>query len=294
VRSGGITELEHVSAAEADFDFEAGLSKFKSDQKALTNISGEIQKYFDSRNLNYRFISLTISSSQAFLMTVPLDLSEGKLAFNSKIYWELSNYFPDTYSEYIINTYRMNAFKPSASVYDFLVIAVLKNTMEFVRRIFKLCNVELSIVDIDHFAAEQNLRMNYPSYLAGKNVLLIGLKNGRVDYGCIADRKYSYYSYSKYSSEPESNLSLVRKLNLLLDTRFKQAGIDSIFLYGDDIREDTIEAVKKSTRVKVNILNPFENINSSNEFLKNEDLRKTAYRFAPSCGVALRSFNGSK
>jgi len=292
VHNNGITELDHVDSAEADFDFEEDLSKFKSNQKALTNISDVVQKYFDNRNLNYRHISLTISSSQAFLMMLPLDLSEGRQSFNSKIYWELSNYFPDTYGDYIINTYRMSSVMPAGDTAQFLVIAVLKNTMEFVKRIFKMCNVELSIVDIDHFAAEQNLRRNYTELLTDKNVLLIGLKKGRVDYGFIADKKYSHYAYSKYISESENNLTLVRKLNYLRDTLFKLSGIDSIFLYGDDIKEDTLEAVKKSAGAKVYILNPFENINSSNEFLKNESLRKTSYRFAPSCGVALRSLNG--
>jgi len=292
VRDHSIIELDHVDSSEAYFDFEEDLSKLKSNQKALTNLSGEVQKYLNRRNLNFRYISLTISTSQAFLMMLPMDLSEGRQSFNSKVYWELSNYFPDTYNDYIINTYRMNSFMPASATKQFLIIAVLKNTMEFVKRIFKLCNVELSIVDIDHFAAEQNLRQNYPDQLDDKNVILMGLKKGRADYGFISDKKYSYYTYSKYASEPEYNLSLVKKLSALLESKFRQNGVDSIFVYGDDIKADTLEAVKKITRTKVNVVNPFENINSSREFLKDEDLRKTAYRYAPSCGVALRSLTG--
>jgi Tfp pilus assembly PilM family ATPase len=288
----GVTELDYVDSAEADFDFETDLAQYKSNQKALTNLSGEIQKYLNARNMNFRHISLTISTSQAFLIMLPLDLSEGKHTFNSKVYWELSNYFPDTYADYIINTYRMSRVMPSSGTGEFLIIAVHKNTMEFVKRIFKMCNIELSVVDIDHFAAEQNLRKNYADELPGRNILLLGLKKGRFDYGFISDRKYSYYTYSKYISEPEHNLSLVRKLNSLLDTHFRQTGVDHVFVYGDDLKEDTIEAVKRSCTAKVHILNPFENINSSNQFLKNDELRKTAYRFAPSCGVALRSLNG--
>jgi Tfp pilus assembly PilM family ATPase len=292
VYSRGVTELDYVDSAEADFDFETDLAQYKSNQKALTNLSGEIQKYLNARNLNFRHISLTISTSQAFLIMLPLDLSEGTHTFNSKVYWELSNYFPDTYADYIINTYRMSRVMPSSGTGEFLIIAVHKNTMEFVKRIFKMCNIELSVVDIDHFAAEQNLRKNYADEFPGKNILLLGLKKGRFDYGLISDRKYSCYTYSKYSSEPELNLSLVKKLNSLLDTNFRQKEFDHVFVYGDNLKEDTLEAVKRSCNAKVRILNPFENINSSNQFLKNDELRKTAYRFAPSCGVALRSLNG--
>lgn len=283
------TVLDHADSLEVDFNFEEDLSKFKSNQRALTNISGEIQKYISKRNTHYSNVSVAISTSQAFLITLPIEFSEGKQAINSKIYWELSNYFPDTYSEYMVNTYRLNSKIPSLSTDDFLIIAVHKNTLEFIKRIFKLCGLELSIVDIDHFAAKQNLRRNYADMLLRKNILLIGLKEGRVDYGFISNKKYCYYSYSTYNSKPQLNLCLVRKISSLISTRFAKSGIDSVFIYGDNVTEDILQLIKKSVNMKIQLLNPFESINSSTEILRNEELRRYPFRFAPSCGVALRS-----
>lgn len=283
------TVLDHADSLEVDFNFEEDLSKFKSNQRALTNISGEIQKYISKRNTYYSNVSATISTSQAFLITLPIEYSEGKKAINSKIYWELSNYFPDTYSEYMVNTYRLDSKIPSLGTDDFLIIAVHKNTLEFIKRIFKLCGLELAIVDIDHFAAEQNLKRNYSDMLNGRNILLIGLKEGRVDYGFISNKKYRYYSYSTYNSKPQFNLSLVRKLNSLMGTGFAKPGIDTVFIYGDNVSEDIIQLIKKTVNLKIQLLNPFENINSSTEILRNEELRRYPFRFAASCGVALRS-----
>jgi hypothetical protein len=123
--------------------------------------------------------------------------------------------------------------------------------------------------------------------ISGANILMVGLRNGRVDYGYLTDRKYKYYSYSKYSSEPEFNLSLVRKINSLLSSEKFSGGVDAIYLYGDEIKEDTVNALSK-IESKLEILNPFENISASDLFLKNESLRKSYYKFASSCGVALR------
>ncbi len=292
VLDSGVPVLNHVESAESDFNFEEDLSRYKSNQKVLTNISGDIQKYLSKRNLGYKNVSLAIGTSQAFLITLPLDLSEGKHSINSKIYWELSNYFPDNYNDFIVNTYRLSSVMPSGDTGEFLIIAVLKNSLEFVKRVFKLCGIELKLVDIDHFAAEHVFRNSYPAEVENEDVLIAGIKKGRIDYGVISGRKYSFYTYSKYYSVSELNLSLVRKVNSLLGDRLSRLNIRKIILYGDTVGEDTVESLKRIPGIKPVVINPFENINSSSVFLKNEELRKISYTFAPSCGVALRSLKG--
>ena len=282
--------LDHVETVKADFNFEEDLAKLKSNNKALTNISQEIQKYLNSRKKQFAKISLTIGTSQAFMLITPLDFSEGKKSLSTKIYWELSNYFPETYNDFIVNTYRLNSVMPCSKTDEYLLIAVQKNAIEFVKRIFRLCNQGLSIIDIDHFAAEHILRKNSMKNMEGKNVLLIGLKKGRFDFGLIEQKKYKFYSYTRYNSAPEYNLALIRKLNSILGSSYVRQPVDVLVLYGDEIRDDTIAALKKNSGMyDIKILNPFENIISSSEFLKNEDLRKSVYKYSAGCGVAMRS-----
>lgn len=282
-------KVDHIESIKLDFDFEDELGKYKSSQKDLTNISSEISTYVAKRGLNISKAALTISTSQAFVITLPVDYSEGKQSINSKIYWELSNYFPDNYNDYLINTYRLNNVLPCKNSDDFLIIAVHKHTIEFIKRIFKICNLELSVVDIDHFSAENAVRKNYSGALEGRNVLLVGLKKGRIDYGYMADRKYKYFTHSRYYNNTEFNLSLTRRLNAIFAAEPVSGSADCIYLYGDDIREDTVEAVRKLDKAPVEIINPFENIRATDLFLKNDSLRKYSYKFAASCGIALRN-----
>lgn len=294
ISDSGLPVLDYIDSTTAGFNFEEDLSQYKSNQKVLTNISGDIQNYLSKRNQNYSTVSTAIGTSQAFLITLPVDKSDGKSTINSKIYWELSNYFPDNYNDYIVNTYRLSSLMPSGNTDEFLIIAVLKNTLEFVKRVFKLCNTELQVVDIDHFAAENIFRSNFPGDLEENNIMIAGMKTGRIDYGVISNKKYSFYSYSKYKNETELNLNLVRKINSLLGERLSRLNIHNIVLYGDNIKEDTIDSLKKIPGIKPVVMNPFENINSSSLFLKDEGLRKKSYLYAPSCGVALRGFNQIK
>ena len=292
VSDAGIPVLDFLDSTVTSFNFDEDLSHYKSNQKILTNISGDIENYLSKRNLNYKSVSAAIGTSQAFIITVPIDKSEGKHSINSKIYWELSNYFPDNYNDFIVNTYRLSTIMPSGDTDDFLIIAVLKSTLEFVKRVFKLCNIELLLVDIDHFAAENIFRKNYPGEIEGNNLLLVGLKSGRIDFGVISDKKYSFYTYSTYHSDTELNLSIVRKINSLLGEKLSRMKINDIVLYGEDIQSDTLDSLKKIPGIKPVVMNPFENINSSALFLKDEELRKKSYLYAPSCGVAFRGLNG--
>lgn len=289
--SNGSLKVENIESVKVDFNFEDDLGKYKSSQKDLTNISSEIRTYLSKRSLDIARAALTISASQAFTITLPVDYSEGRQSINSKIYWELSNYYPENYNDFLINTYRLGNVLPCKNSDEFLVIAVTKNTVEFAKRIFKICSLDLSVIDIDHFSAENSLRVNFGEKLKGKNILLVGLKNGRIDYGFIENMKYKYFTHSRYYHETEFNLSLTRKIKSMYSAFPVYNRLDAVVFYGDEIKDDTIEAVKKMNIADVSVLNPFDNISSSDIFLKNDNLRKTSYRYSASCGVALRNFS---
>lgn len=288
-KEAGSHKVTNVESVEVNFNFDDELAQYKSSQKDLSNISNEILDYLGKRNLHITSAAVSIGTSQAFLITLPIDYSEGRQSIDSKIYWELSNFFPDNYNEFVINTYRMNNVLPCKSSDDFLIIAVQKNALEFIKRVFKMCNLTISIVDIDHFSAEHSIRKSYEKKLEGKNVLLVGLKKGRVDYGYIINKKYKFYAYSKYNSETEFNLSLTRKLTQLISKEPISGRVDAIFLYGDDIREDTLDALRKIDRAPIELINPFLSINANDMFLKKQSLRKVSYKYAACCGVAMRS-----
>ena len=287
-------KVDHIESVIVDFDVEDELGKYKSSQKDLTNISSEISTYITKRNLNISKAALTISTAQAFTLILPVDYSEGKQSINSKIYWELSNYFPDNYNDFLVNTYRLNNVLPCKNSDDLLVIAVQKNTVEFIKRIFKICSLELSLIDIDHFSAENAVRINYDESISGKNILLVGLKHGRIDYGYIENRKYKFFTHSKYYSENEFNLSLTRKLSSVISSEPILGRVDEIYLYGDEIKDDTLESLEKQGLAALKVINPFENISASDVFLKNDKLRKISYKYSASCGIALRNLTAQQ
>jgi len=288
IYDSGSYKLNNVESINVNFDFEDGYLKHKSNQRDLTNIASEIKNYFIKRGLTNREAALAIGTSQAFIITLPIAYSEGKQSMNNKVYWELSNYFPETYNEFVINTFRLNSIMPCKDSDEFLIIAVHKNTLEFIKRIFILSGINLKLIDIDHFSAEYALRTGYEGQLDNKNVLLIGLKNKRVDYGLIQNKKYKRYMYSTYSSDTEFNLSVVKKLTSVFEKNTKTDKIDNIYLYGQDIQVNIINAIRKLDIAPVEIVDPLNGLDAAELLLRDDGLRKNAYRFSSSCGAALR------
>lgn len=288
IQDGGANRLNNAESVNVNFDFEDSYFRHKSNQKDLTNIASEIQNYISQRELIVGNAALAIGTSQAFMLTLPIDYSEGRQSMNTKIYWELSNYFPDNYNEYVVNTYRLNSVMPCKDSDEFLVIAVHKNTLEFIKRVFRLCNINLKLIDIDHFSAEYALRAGYAEQMDNRKILLVGLKNKRIDYGFIENKKYKSYMYSTYSSDIEFNLSIVKKLTLVFERQMKIPGVDAIYLYGQDIQENTVEAIRKLDIAPIEILDPTTGLDSAELLLKNDKLRKSAYKFSASTGAALR------
>jgi len=288
IQDNGILKLNNLENVNVNFDFEDSYLRHKSNQKDLTNIASEIQNYVSKRDLVLREAALAIGTSQAFMLTLPIDYSEGRQSMNTKIYWELSNYFPDNYNEYVINTYRLNSVMPCKDSDEFLIIAVHKNTLEFIKRVFKQCGINLKLIDIDHFSAEYAFRAGYSDQMDNKKILLVGLKNKRVDYGFIQNNKYKSYMYSTYSSNIDFNLSIVKKLTSVFEKKMSLPGLDAIYIYGQDIQQNTVEAIRKLDMAPVEIMDPTNGLDSAELLLKNDQLRKTAYKYSSSTGAALR------
>ena len=68
----------------------------------------------------------------------------------------------------------------------------------------------------------------------------------------------------------------------------KIPGVDAIYIYGQDIQENTLDAIRKLGIAPVEIIDPTNGLDSAELLLKNENLRKTAYKYCSSTGAALR------
>lgn len=225
-------------------------------------------------------VNVLIDTSLTFLNVLPVDFSEDKKSIYAHILWELSNYFPDTYKDYIINYYRLHNNYLSENIDEILLIAVDKNKIEAIKNLCNGNGIRIRNIDIDQLAAEKCLKENYATEFENRNILLIGCKNNRLDYSFFLNGKLKYYDFQITS---KTNISSF----LLKQTEFfnlmpGNAGIEKVFLYGGDKSVSVRDFFSKAfSKTPVSFIQADAAANS----------KETQSIFAPLYGLGLKNFS---
>jgi len=252
---------------------------FKKSRNEITSLFSEkINETKIFENSEDYSVCVLMETSQIFLNVFPVDFHEDKNNINSHILWELSNYYPETYKDFIIKYYRLNNNYLNEYIDEVLLIAIDKNKFDIMQ---SLCNgngIKIKNIDIDQFASEKCIKEIYSEEFKSKNILLIGNKNNRLDFSLIANEKIKYYDFSNTNKHNQKSVAL-QQINYFQNI-FIEINFDRIFLYGD---ESTIELMnfinEEKNNYNVKLLNPVnEGDNSVNNSI-----------YAPLYGLALKN-----
>ena len=155
----------------------------KRNKKEAVNIFSEkfSELPFGEEN-NISKACLLLNTPQTFLNVFPVDFNEEKNSVDSHILWELSNYFPETYKDYIVKYYKLNNNFLSENTDEVLLIAVDKNRIDVMKTLCNGCGVKIVNIDIDQFAVERCIKESYDGKFSGKNILLLPLWHHRAGY----------------------------------------------------------------------------------------------------------------
>lgn len=223
---------------------------------------------------------LLLNTSQTFLNVFPVDFNEEKNSVDSHILWELSNYFPDTYKDYIVKYYKLNNNFLSENTDEVLLIAVDKNRIDVMKTLCNGCGVKIVNIDIDQFAVERCIKESYDGKFSDKNILLIGCKESRFDFSLISNGKLRYYDF--LISGKENFKSLIDKQLESVSSKFADFNFDQIFIYGNERSLKVKGFIENELkRFSVSMLNPL------NTKISQDDESK----YAPLYGLALKNFS---
>jgi hypothetical protein len=248
----------------------------------LINRSIKGRKYNDAR------IGLLLNTNLAFINVLPLDYSHPDETIRSNIIWDLSIYFPEHYKEFSVNYSRIKRNFYSPNISESLVVALHKVKMEFIKSIFEFCNLNLQIVDLDHFAAEKCIRILHSNEFSTGPGLIIGFKKDRIDLSIIDEKNLFYYDYiitgSKgYKNSTVSTLKKIYENNL--DSVFK-----NIYLYGDTNLTSIQSSVSEVFSDKeVKIPNPLPLFNHTAISKVIDNFENEGYKYLPLFGLVLKT-----
>ena len=221
-----------------------------------------------------------LNTSQSFLNVIPVDFNEEKNNIDSHILWDLSNYFPDTYKDYIIKYYRLNNNYLNEKIDEVLLIAVDKNRVDVIKNLCNGIGFKIVNIDIDQFAVEKCLKENYSGEFTEQNILLIGFKDSRIDFSLISKGKIRYYDFQ---NPGKANFKiLIEKQIEFLTSVFSEIKIEQAFIYGTEKSINVQNFINEELKIfPATIINPSK-INSS---------EVSQSRYAPLYGLALKNFS---
>ncbi len=253
-----------------DGDQARGLQQF-------TEYLGAFMKVNQSRA---RRASIALDTAALHLAMIPMEEGLTRAEITEHITWELSQYYPDlSAKEFISDVHPLS--RPEIERWrEVLSVSVRRTHASAVQKALAAVGLELHILDVDHFAADTAMRLNYPDAYR-KFVALVGVKENRLDVSLIRNGSLESYSYTLVRSNKEiidsiANLPQVAK------------GIFSITVYGPYLDRDLLTQIRRASKLLVEAMNPLRHVTISDSLRVADHLSMPSYRFAAAVGAALR------
>jgi len=227
-----------------------------------------------------RKASIALDTSLLFLTTLPMEEGLTRAEITEHINWELSQYFPDlTQKEFISDVHPLT--HPDAEPWrEVLSVSIRRTHASLIQRALAQIGIELHILDVDHFAADTALRLNYPDAYR-KYIALVGVKENRLDISLIRNGSLESYRYAVVNSNKE----IVDRVALLAQ---EAKGVFSIATYGPYLDRELLTQIRKASRLLVEAMNPLRHVAISDTLRIADHLSMPSYRFAAAVGAALR------
>lgn len=227
-----------------------------------------------------RRASVALDTSLLFLSMLPMEEGLTRTEITEQIAWELSQYFPDAPpKEFISDIHAVT--RPEAEHWrEVLSVSVRRSHASWVQKTLAQVGLELHILDVDHFAADTAMRLNYPDAYR-KYVALAGVKENRVDISLIRNGSLESYSHTIV----RSNKEIVDRIARLSQ---EAKGVFSITTYGPYLDRDLLTQIRRGSRLLVEAMNPLRHVNVSDSLRIADHLSMPSYRFAAAVGAALR------
>jgi Tfp pilus assembly PilM family ATPase len=223
-------------------------------------------------------VSVALDTSLLFINNVPIENDLSRNDMNEQFNWELSQYFPDTPArEFITDTHLLTK---TETLSNMLSVSVKRQDAYAVQSAVAKLGLDLHIVDVDHFAADTALRINYPD-TNRKYLAFIGIKEDRLDISMLRNGTIEAYSYSVVGSDQEI-------VDQIATVSREAKGIHGIIVYGSYLEKNLLVQIRRASSLLVEALNPLRHVKVSDSLRIADHLTAPSYQFASAVGVALR------
>ena len=240
--------------------------------------AGELGAALKQLGASARRFSFGMNTEMLMLQTVPMDGSLDEQEQKGQAVWELRQFADDaTDTSHALVTHRL-ASDDARSVAPTVVVGVRKAFVAFLKNTAVQLKGVLHILDVQHFCAENALRVNYPM-LPELRTLMIGMDETALTASTIVDGATVDVQVRPFTGDDT---------RMLYDFT-RASGAEQIFLHGSAASYHTCEALKRSLDIPVALIDPFKVVVLPASLKGLADIKARRHEFTAAVGLAMRT-----
>jgi len=284
VEHGRKFELLTLAESKSSLDFGQAGMHLQADHPQLGTMVRELGDALKRNKVAARQISFALPSDSIFLNVLPLDTSLKGPRLSAHLQWELLQHHPEaTEKDFIVDAPRLGDAEPGVTFS--LLVAVRRGMIGFLQKTAQQLKLTVQAVDVDHFAAEETVRLNYPE-IKGHTVLLATVRSSGVNVSALHDGHLVDYRFFSTHSVAE----VIPKLTDYLKHFQQREGAETpqaIFLAGITLPPDLVKELRSQASIQALTVNALRKLKVTGKFYK--PFVEESYPFAAAIGLALRA-----
>ena len=284
VERGRKIQLLALAEYKSALDFGQAGVHLTANHPQLGTMVQELGDALKRNKISTRNVSFALPSDPIFLNVLPVDNSLKGPRLTAHLQWEIQQHYPDaTEKDFVVDATRLG--EADTGVSTSLLVAVRRGMVGFLQKTAQQLKLNLRSVDVDHFAAEEAARINYPE-IKGHSVLLASVRFSGVNVSVLHDGHLIDYRF--FSTQALADI-LPRLVDFVkhFSPRQKVKPPQAILLAGLSVPPNLIKELGAKTGTQVLVLNAVRKLKVRGKVY--QPFVQQSHQFAAAIGLALRA-----
>jgi Tfp pilus assembly PilM family ATPase len=241
------------------------------DHTLIRRYAEDINRLYETADFRISTGVFILDANMVLIKKIPVDGNLQGDRLKDHVRWEVEQCMINPVDQYVVDFQRM----PSSAGQDYaevVVVVVRRMVVDFLKEMFRNTDLILRAIDVDVFAAQRAFSGNYETN-EDEYVVLADVRKEYLQFSIIKganfflsqDADCQLEQHSEPSRRDGDHLARIISKELrriVIDHKLGKSVEDmhAIYLYGDAVTDQMVEALQNTHNVRIDRANPFKKI----------------------------------
>jgi type IV pilus assembly protein PilM len=246
------------------------------DQTLIRRYAEDINRLYETADFQVPFSVFILDANMVLIKKIPVDANLQGERLKSHVQWEVAQCVINPLEHYIIDFQRLPAVADQEYA-EVVVVVARRMAIDFLKEIFRNTDLRLRAIDVDVFAAQRVFAENYEAD-GDAYVALVDVRKDNLQFTIIRgdifflSQDVDYHAEEQGESPKREDDHLARIVSkelrrMIIDHKLGKSVEDmhAIYLYGDGVTDQMVEALQNTHNVRIDRANPFKKIRTASQ-----------------------------